>query len=159
MLNFQLIFASFTSFPTLRMLSHWLLPAFPFLCGSVLGSVVGNTTLPRSANASISLEICPLTFVGNVAAVTTDLTGSTHVYYQNADNSIQESTISGPFVRGTFDGSTLLVPADEALCGTPITATTISGTGFQLPDPCLFRIAQLHLERVCVDRNDLGRFA
>ncbi|KAJ6550999.1 hypothetical protein DFH09DRAFT_1086306 [Mycena vulgaris] len=106
--------------------------ALPFLCGSVLGSVVGNTTLPRSADASISPEIRPLTFVGNVAAVTTDLTGSTRIYYQNADNSIQESIISGPFVRGTFDGSTLLVPADEVLCGTPITATTISGTGFPI---------------------------
>ncbi|KAJ7936867.1 hypothetical protein B0H13DRAFT_2303187 [Mycena leptocephala] len=106
--------------------------ALTFLCGSVLSSVVGNTALPRSANASLSPEFRPLTFVGNVAAVATNAAGNTRIYYQNPDNSIQESIISGPFVVGTFDASTLLVPADEVLCGTPIVATTISGTGFPI---------------------------
>jgi hypothetical protein len=98
----------------------------------VLSSVEGNTALPRSVNASLSPEFRPLTFVGNVAAVATNTAGSTRIYYQNPDNSIQESIISGPFVVGTFDASTLLVPADEVLCGTPIVATTISGTGFPI---------------------------
>ncbi|KAJ7243540.1 hypothetical protein C8J57DRAFT_1726018 [Mycena rebaudengoi] len=106
--------------------------ALPFLCGSVLSSVVGNTALPRSANASLSLEFRPLTFVGNVAAVATNAAGSTRIYYQNPDNSIQESIINGPFVVGTFAASTLLVPADEVLCGTPIVATTIGNNGFPI---------------------------
>ncbi|KAJ7248733.1 hypothetical protein C8J57DRAFT_1139668, partial [Mycena rebaudengoi] len=102
------------------------------MCGSVLSSVVGNTALPRSANASLSPEFRPLTFVGNVAAVATNAAGSTRIYYQNPDNSIQESIISGPFIVGTFAASTLLVPADEVLYGTPIFATTIGNNGFPI---------------------------
>lgn len=92
----------------------------------MLSSVVGNTALPRSVNTNLSPEFGSLTFVGDVAA------GSTRIYYQNPDSSIQESIISGSFVVGTFDASTLLVPADEVLCGTPIVATTISGNGFPI---------------------------
>jgi hypothetical protein len=96
----------------------------------VLSSVVGNTALPRVTNASISPEIRPLTFVGNVAAVT-DLAGRTRIY-QNADNSIQKSILSGPFVVGTYDGSALIVPAVEVLCGTPIVATRLNGNASPL---------------------------
>lgn len=132
MFKYQLIFASSHPFQFYGRYLTYYSQALPFLCGSVLASVVGNTTLPRSTNATISPELRPLTFIGNVAAVTTDSSGSTRIYYQNADNSIQESIVSAPFVRGTFTGSTLLVPANEVLYGTPIAATTISGTGFPI---------------------------
>ncbi|KAJ7346099.1 hypothetical protein DFH08DRAFT_656054, partial [Mycena albidolilacea] len=52
------------------------------------------------------------------------------IFYQNADNSIQSAGISGPFTVGTFEGSSLLVPANEVLRGTPIAATTL-GNAFQ----------------------------
>ncbi|KAJ7722720.1 hypothetical protein B0H16DRAFT_1600015 [Mycena metata] len=114
------------------MFNFRLILALPLLCGSVLSSVVGNTALPRSANASLSPEFRPVTFVGDVAAVVTNTAGSTHIYYQNPDNSIQETITSAPFVVGTFEASTAIVPADEVLCGTPIAATTISNTGFPI---------------------------
>jgi hypothetical protein len=73
-----------------------------------------------------------VSFVGNVAAVqATDLGGNTRIFYQNADNSIQLSATTGPFSVGTFRGTTVLVPANEALCGTPIAATMLKGNAFQ----------------------------
>jgi hypothetical protein len=96
----------------------------------VFGSVVGNTALPRSENASLSPEFRPLTFVGNVAAVATNAAGREALVFTTKTR-IQESIISGPSVIGTFDASAL-IPADKVLRGTPIVATTISGNGFPI---------------------------
>ncbi|KAF7342400.1 hypothetical protein MVEN_01829000 [Mycena venus] len=96
---------------------------------SVLGSNLGNRAVPPSTP-----ETRPVTFVGNVAAVqATALGGDTRLYYQNPDNSIQETAISGPFAVGTsvFQASGLRIPANETLPGTPIAAVTFNGNSFQ----------------------------
>ncbi|KAJ7892000.1 hypothetical protein B0H13DRAFT_1538956, partial [Mycena leptocephala] len=64
---------------------------------------------------------------GNVAVVqATDLGGDTRLFYQNADNSIQQTGIHGAFNIGTFTGTGLIVPAQEVVAGTPIAAALIS---------------------------------
>ncbi|KAJ7711097.1 hypothetical protein B0H14DRAFT_700280 [Mycena olivaceomarginata] len=109
------------------MLNLQLMLAFLFV--SVLGSALGNRAVAPSTP-----ETRPVTFVGNVAAIqATALGGDTRLYYQNPDNSIQETAISGPFAVGTsvFEGSNLLIPANEILPGTPIAAVTFNGNAFQ----------------------------
>ncbi|KAJ6586320.1 hypothetical protein DFH09DRAFT_1143120 [Mycena vulgaris] len=109
------------------MLVFQLILALPFMFSSVLGSALANPAVPSSTDTGR-----PLTLVGNVAAVqATDLGGDTRLYYQNQDNSIQETSISGPFTSGTFEGTQVLIPANEVLPGTPIAAVTLNGNAFQ----------------------------
>jgi hypothetical protein len=69
----------------------------------------------------------------------TDLGGDTRLFYQNADNSIQQTGIHGAFNIGTFTGTGLIVPAQEVVAGTPIAAALISPafTEVNMTDDCL----------------------
>ncbi|KAJ6567592.1 hypothetical protein DFH09DRAFT_441726 [Mycena vulgaris] len=100
------------------------------VCGFALGSILSERT-PAPANATIiSPGFVPVTFVGNVAAMqATDLNGDTRLFYQNADGSIQELAINGPFTGGTLTGSGLLVPVGQAMPGTPMAIANL-GTKF-----------------------------
>ncbi|KAJ7763449.1 hypothetical protein B0H16DRAFT_1311173, partial [Mycena metata] len=56
--------------------------------------------------------------------------GDTRLYYQNADNSIQQISVSGPFTSGELYGTRVLVPADEVQANTLIAAAMINGETF-----------------------------
>ncbi|KAJ7266218.1 hypothetical protein C8J57DRAFT_1718157 [Mycena rebaudengoi] len=112
--------------PIVQQLFSQLILALPFLFGSVLGSVVSDRGATLSSDAVPAPHIRPVSFIGNVAVVqATDLGGDTRLFYQNADNSIQKSRINGAFNIGTFIGTSVLVPAQEVIAGTPIAAALI----------------------------------
>ncbi|KAJ7021505.1 hypothetical protein C8F04DRAFT_972720, partial [Mycena alexandri] len=69
-----------------------------------------------------------ISFRGNIV-VPQASSGDTRVYYQNADNSIGELAVSGPFTSGHVYFSTVRIPAAEVLPGTPI-ATAVLGDNF-----------------------------
>jgi hypothetical protein len=92
-----------------------------------------------------------VTSIGNVAAVTTDSAGSTRIYYQNAGEHRQRP------VRTRYLHRQHPRPSQRSSLW-----NTYRRHNYQrnrVPDPRLFRIAQLHFERVRVDRNDLGWLA
>ncbi|KAJ7499965.1 hypothetical protein FB451DRAFT_1016013 [Mycena latifolia] len=60
--------------------------------------------------------------VGNVAAVQST-TGDTRLYYQDASNAIRAAVVTGTFTVGRLTSDVLVVPAAQALSGTPIAAT------------------------------------
>ncbi|KAJ7862077.1 hypothetical protein B0H13DRAFT_1638869, partial [Mycena leptocephala] len=69
---------------------------------------------------------------GNVAAIQAPPAGGdTRLYFQAANNSIQQMAISGPFTSGHLYASRELVPANEVQANTLIAATTINGEDFQ----------------------------
>lgn len=69
-----------------------------------------------------SIELVPVSPAGNVAALQ-DPTGNTRLYYQKADGSIWQIAMAGPFTTGVGFSDVQLVPASEALLGTPIITT------------------------------------
>ncbi|KAJ7101948.1 hypothetical protein C8R44DRAFT_641048, partial [Mycena epipterygia] len=96
---------------------------------STLALATGATSTSKSGIAAP--EIVPLSAIGNVAAVQgTD--GDTRLYFQESDNSIQETAVSSPFNGGGHFSATIgLVPGNEALGGTPIAAVHLNGAILQ----------------------------
>ncbi|KAJ7769978.1 hypothetical protein B0H16DRAFT_1715613 [Mycena metata] len=103
---------------------------FIFKIAMLFGGVFGRV-IPRGVGPSP--DSIPESFVGNIAAIqaTNDLTGDTRIYFQNADNSIEEIGVTGPFTSGRLFGQGLHVPADEVQGNTLIAAVTIDGEHFQ----------------------------
>ncbi|KAJ7587588.1 hypothetical protein C8J56DRAFT_942163 [Mycena floridula] len=62
------------------------------------------------------------TAFGSVSAVQLT-TGDTRIYHQKPDGSIWQVAVSGVFFQGKFASDGMIVPAGEALLGTPIAAT------------------------------------
>ncbi|KAJ7635781.1 hypothetical protein DFH06DRAFT_1139320 [Mycena polygramma] len=109
------------------MINFHRIVVFPLICASVSG-----VALSGHATVGPGPDFRPVSFTGNVAAVqATGLGGDTRIFYQNADNSIQQIGINGPFTVGAFTGGGVLVPANQVLPGTPIAATLINGDAFQ----------------------------
>ncbi|KAJ6602678.1 hypothetical protein DFH09DRAFT_1354922 [Mycena vulgaris] len=84
---------------------------------SVFCVVVLGGTIPAPRKADVLVPISP---VGAISAQQGN-TGETRLYWQNADASITEVGVNGPLTTGILDISTTpVVPASEALLGTPI---------------------------------------
>ena len=100
------------------------------MCSSVLGAATGLAeradSLSKKTIAAPETAV-PVSAVGNVAAVQ-GILGDTRLFFQNADSSIEQFSISGPFTSGHFQSSGLLVPSQEVLLGTPISAVTVNTT-------------------------------
>ncbi|KAJ7440618.1 hypothetical protein FB451DRAFT_1300030 [Mycena latifolia] len=99
----------------------------PLLLAFFACAAAPSTSVTTPAPATV-----PVSFTGGAAAVQAiNANGDSRIYYQNYDNSIQEIAVNGPLTTGRFTGTTLLVPANEVLAGTPIAATTIAGDDLQ----------------------------
>ncbi|KAJ6569109.1 hypothetical protein B0H19DRAFT_1065884 [Mycena capillaripes] len=70
----------------------------------------------------------PISFVGSITAEQAT-SGDTRIYYQNPDNSINELSVSGPFVSGQLYRNEFRIPAAQVLAGTPISSAQF-GTEF-----------------------------
>ncbi|KAJ7765274.1 hypothetical protein B0H16DRAFT_1717819 [Mycena metata] len=107
-----------------------ILPADGLVTFFVIPAGAGATV--PSEEARPTSEIIPVSFVGGAAAVQAiNANGDSRIYYQDYDNSIQEIAVNGPLTTGRSTGSSLRVPANEVLAGTPIAATTIAGNDLQ----------------------------
>ncbi|KAJ7913684.1 hypothetical protein B0H13DRAFT_1516343, partial [Mycena leptocephala] len=54
------------------------------------------------------------------------------LFFQNADNSIQQITVvDGTFITGMFASSKVIVPASQAMPGTPIAVFTINDNSLE----------------------------
>ncbi len=71
--------------------------------------------------AKRATDVLPLTTLGNVGAAQT-VSGATTLVWQEEDGGIYSKVVTGPFTTGSTDGhaTIALVPAAEALLGTPI---------------------------------------
>ncbi|KAJ7797392.1 hypothetical protein B0H14DRAFT_3493803 [Mycena olivaceomarginata] len=78
-------------------------------------------------NLQLSFVLTLVVLAGAVTAPASS--GDTRVYHQNADNSIGELAVSGPFTTEHVYFSTVRIPAAEILPGTPI-ATALLGDNF-----------------------------
>ncbi|KAJ7576337.1 hypothetical protein C8J56DRAFT_1062053 [Mycena floridula] len=85
----------------------------------VAGAAVTNIS-ERKAN------VVAFTSVGSVGRIQITTGDDTRIYHQNPDGSIWQVAVSGVFFQGQFEGQNMIVPAGEALYGTPI-AVTVSG--------------------------------
>ncbi|KAJ7576494.1 hypothetical protein C8J56DRAFT_973077 [Mycena floridula] len=96
-----------------------LLPAF-FRLALAFTSVVA---LPAAVNhIQRATDAISFTPVGSVSAYQEPTVQTTIINYQKPDGSIWQYTVSGPLFKGTILQDFLVVPAGEALCGTPIAA-------------------------------------
>ncbi|THU77265.1 hypothetical protein K435DRAFT_846265 [Dendrothele bispora CBS 962.96] len=93
------------------------------------------TAVALIAGVEAAANFFPVDAVGNIAAVRDDLgKGATHIYYQARNGSIVRLCTSTSFIQDGPQncGSTEVVPANEVMYGTPITAATLwtSSGGF-----------------------------
>ncbi|KAJ6553269.1 hypothetical protein B0H19DRAFT_1263669 [Mycena capillaripes] len=79
-----------------------------------------------SAAPPVAENIFPVSFLGSIV-VPQIASGDTRVYYQHADNSIGELSVTGPFVGGSVYNNISLISADQVLAGTPISCALLSG--------------------------------
>ncbi|KAJ7587579.1 hypothetical protein C8J56DRAFT_942139 [Mycena floridula] len=70
-------------------------------------------------------DAIPFAAFGSVAAIQLS-TGDTRIHHQKPDGSIWQAAVSGVFFQGKFAVDQMIVPAGEALLGTPI-ASTVNG--------------------------------
>ena len=73
-------------------------------------------------------DFVPLTPVGDIAAVQSVVQNEdTCLFYQQSDGAIYQRVVTGPFTDSTSTSPSVgpLVPADEAMFGTPIAACEI----------------------------------
>ncbi|KAF7352254.1 hypothetical protein MVEN_01189100 [Mycena venus] len=100
-----------------------LICLLPFIAYT-LGGLASNATTHTP-----STETNGFNYFGAIAAVqVVPSNGQTRLYFQNSDNSIQETAVTAPFVVGNNGGSDLLVPAQQVLQGTPIAATLVDAS-------------------------------
>ncbi|KAJ6568606.1 hypothetical protein B0H19DRAFT_1065425 [Mycena capillaripes] len=93
---------------------------FSFALALFLGTLLtGAAPVAPAADNDV-----PITFVGNIV-VPQASNGDTRVYYQNADNSIGELAVTGPFISGHLENS-------DVLPGTPIAAAVLGDNWAEL---------------------------
>jgi hypothetical protein len=91
------------------------------------------------------MQAVPFHPAGNVAAVqgNTGVNGNTRLYFQNADNTIGQGIVQYPPLSSPHISSfSVIVPAAEAMVGTPIAAVMVNGTALQEVIYLFFHIRQ-----------------
>jgi len=101
-----------------------MLSNFLFLSATVLLHLLASTTTALTLPTKRSTDFVPFHSLGGVDAILRNSGGDTQIYYQATDGSIWAYETSAAFDTGTTKFNTPLIPAGEALVGTPIITVT-----------------------------------
>jgi len=114
---------------------------------SAIISLIGLSAFPYSVSTKRATDFLPLTTLGNVGAAQT-VSGLTTIVWQEQNGNISAIAVSGPSTTGITNETSarVVVPAVDALLGTPIVSVSSSSTpGTDFTDYHFFFLSPDHI--------------